>query len=63
MPASKSTASLRKSKVATVPSNGSFTNADLLGYYRTMLLARHLDDQMLIMLRHDSFETVMSGEN
>ncbi len=51
MPASKSTATLRKSKVATAPTNGTFTNAELLGYYRTMLLARYLDDQMLIMLR------------
>ena len=49
MPASRSTIAARKSTAA--PSNGAFSTAELLGYYRTMMLARYLDDQMLILLR------------
>jgi len=41
MPVSKSTATLRKSKIAAASTNGTFSNAELLGYYRTMLLARY----------------------
>jgi len=51
MPASKSIAKNRTRAAVPANTNGTFTTAELLGYYRTMLLARYLDDQMLIMLR------------
>lgn len=51
MPATKSTTKTRARTVVATQTNGTFTTAELLGYYRTMLLARYLDDQMLIMLR------------